>query len=52
MENVHKHSVYINVSSSQILDLKYMDLYIHSSIRLHGVVSNYSSTGTTLPFTP
>jgi hypothetical protein len=28
-----------------------MDLYIHSPIRLHGVVLNYLSTGTTLPFT-
>jgi hypothetical protein len=27
-----------------------MDLYIHSPIRLHGVVLNYLSTGTTLPF--
>jgi hypothetical protein len=26
-----------------------VDLYIHSSIRLHGVVLNFS-TGTTLPF--
>jgi hypothetical protein len=26
-----------------------MDLYIHSPIRLHGVVLNYISTGTTLP---
>jgi hypothetical protein len=25
-----------------------MDLYIHSPIRLHGVVLNYLSTGTTL----
>jgi hypothetical protein len=29
-----------------------MDLYIHSSIRLHGVVLNYSSTGTSLPLYP
>jgi uncharacterized membrane protein len=28
-----------------------MDLYIYSAIRLHGVVLNYLSTGTTLPFT-
>jgi hypothetical protein len=28
-----------------------MDLYIHSPIRLHGVVLNKLSTGTTLPFT-
>jgi hypothetical protein len=27
-----------------------VDLYIHSPIRLHGVVLNYLSTGTTLPF--
>jgi hypothetical protein len=27
-----------------------MDLYIHSLIRLHGVVLNSLSTGTTLPF--
>jgi hypothetical protein len=27
-----------------------MDLYIHSPIRLHGVVFNQLSTGTTLPF--
>jgi hypothetical protein len=26
-----------------------VDLYIHSLIRLHGVVLNYLSTGTTLP---
>jgi hypothetical protein len=26
-----------------------VDLYIHSPIRLHGVVLNYLSTGTTLP---
>jgi hypothetical protein len=29
-----------------------MDLYIHSPIRLHGVVLNYLSTGTTLPTLP
>jgi hypothetical protein len=28
-----------------------VDLYIHSPIRLHGVVLNYLSTGATLPFT-
>jgi hypothetical protein len=28
-----------------------MDLCIHSPIRLHGVVHNYISTGTTLLFT-
>jgi hypothetical protein len=28
-----------------------VDLYIHSHIRLHGVVLNSLSTGTTLPFT-
>jgi hypothetical protein len=28
-----------------------VDLYIHSPLRLHGVVLNYLSTGTTLPFT-
>jgi hypothetical protein len=28
-----------------------VDLYIHSPIRLHGVVLNYLRTGTTLPFT-
>jgi hypothetical protein len=28
-----------------------VDLYIHSSIRLHGVVLKQLSTGTTLPFT-
>jgi hypothetical protein len=27
-----------------------VDLYIHSSIRLHGVVRNYLSIGITLPF--
>jgi hypothetical protein len=27
-----------------------MGLYIHSPIRLHGVVLNYINTGTTLPF--
>jgi hypothetical protein len=27
-----------------------MDLYIHSHIRLHGVVLNLLGTGTTLPF--
>jgi hypothetical protein len=27
-----------------------MDLYIHSPIRLHGVVLNYLSRGKTLPF--
>jgi hypothetical protein len=27
-----------------------VDLYIHSNIRLYGVVFNQSSTGTTLPF--
>jgi hypothetical protein len=27
-----------------------MDLYIHSPIRLHGVMLNYLSTGTTLPY--
>jgi hypothetical protein len=27
-----------------------VDLYIHSPIRLHGVVLNYLSTGTTLPY--
>jgi hypothetical protein len=27
-----------------------VDLYIHSSIRLHGVMLNLLSTGTTLPF--
>jgi hypothetical protein len=27
-----------------------VDLYIHSPIRLHGVVLNYLSTGTTLHF--
>jgi hypothetical protein len=27
-----------------------VDLYIHSPIRLHGVVLNKFSTGTTLPF--
>jgi hypothetical protein len=28
-----------------------VDLYIHSLIHLHGVVLNFLSTGTTLPFT-
>jgi hypothetical protein len=28
-----------------------MDLYIRCTIRLHGVVLNLLSTGTTLPFT-
>jgi hypothetical protein len=28
-----------------------VDLYIHFPIRLHGVIFNYSSTGTTLSFT-
>jgi hypothetical protein len=28
-----------------------VDVYIHSSLRLHGVMLNYLSTGTTLPFT-
>jgi hypothetical protein len=28
-----------------------VNLYIHSPIRLHGVVLNLLSTGTTLPFT-
>jgi hypothetical protein len=28
-----------------------VDLYIHSPIRLHGIVLNKLSTGTTLPFT-
>jgi hypothetical protein len=27
-----------------------VDLYIHSPIRLHGVMINLLSTGTTLPF--
>jgi hypothetical protein len=27
-----------------------VDLYIHSPIRLHGVVLNFLSTGTTLPY--
>jgi hypothetical protein len=27
-----------------------VDLYIHSPIRLHGVVLNYLSTGTTSPY--
>jgi hypothetical protein len=27
-----------------------VELYIHSPIRPHGVVLNYLSTGTTLPF--
>jgi hypothetical protein len=26
-----------------------VEMYLHSSIRLHGVVVNYLSTGTTLP---
>jgi hypothetical protein len=30
---------------------KNVDLYIHYPIRLHGVVLNQLSTGTTLPFT-
>jgi hypothetical protein len=29
---------------------EYMDLYIHSPIRLYGVVLNYLSTGKTLPY--
>jgi hypothetical protein len=29
---------------------EYVELYLHSPIRLHGVVLSYS-TGTTLPFT-
>jgi hypothetical protein len=29
-----------------------MDLYIHSPIRLHGLVLNYLGTGTTLPSLP
>jgi hypothetical protein len=29
-----------------------VDVYIHSPIRLHGVVLNYLSTGTTLPYNP
>jgi hypothetical protein len=28
-----------------------MDLYVHSTIFLDGLVPNYLSTGTTLPFT-
>jgi hypothetical protein len=30
---------------------EYVDLYIHTLIRLYGIVLNYLSTGTTLPFT-
>jgi hypothetical protein len=29
-----------------------VDLHIQSPMRLHGVVLNYASTGTTLPFLP
>jgi hypothetical protein len=29
-----------------------VELYLHSPIRLHGVVLNYLSKGTTLPFLP
>jgi hypothetical protein len=36
------------LTSRQCRDQGYVDLYIHSTIRLHGVVLNQLSTGTTL----
>jgi hypothetical protein len=38
---------YWSLTSNQCRSQKYMVLYIHSSIRLQGVVLNYLSTGTT-----
>jgi hypothetical protein len=38
-----------SLTSSEYLDQENTDLYIHSPIRLHGVVLNSLSTGTTLP---
>jgi hypothetical protein len=37
-----------HLTSNQYRGQEYIDLYIHSPIRLHGVVINYLSTGTTL----
>jgi hypothetical protein len=37
------------LTSSWCRSQENVDLYIHSPIRLHGVVLNYLSTGTTLP---
>jgi hypothetical protein len=45
--NINRASCDHGMSRPQVVDL-----YIHSPIRLHGVVLNYLSRGTILPFTP
>jgi hypothetical protein len=38
------------LTSNYCRDQENVDIYIHSPIYLHGVVLNYLSTGTTLPY--
>jgi hypothetical protein len=39
-----------NVINYKIYIQENVDLYIRSPIRLHGILFNYLSTGTTLPY--